>query len=65
MVSGAVLQPVLDLLADPDVINLILEVAFDPEPSKKFPPASGAKVEFLEAFATLSPSVQRPISVSL
>jgi hypothetical protein len=56
VVAGAVLQPVMDLLADPDVINLILEVAFDDEPSSIFPPASGDKTELLKRFA--SPTLQ-------
>lgn len=63
ILSGAVLQPVFDLLADPDTINLILEVAFDPEPSKKFPPASGETVEFLAAFVNSMSPMQRPPSV--
>ena len=36
IVSGAVLQPLLDVLASPDIINLLLEIGFSPEPSKSF-----------------------------
>ncbi len=63
IVSGAVLQPLMDLLANPDTINLILEVAFDPEPSKTFPPHSGQMTEFLQSFVTSHSSVERPPSV--
>ena len=61
VLSGAVFQPLLDLLADPDIINLILEVAFCPEPSRKFPPPSGKRVEFLKAFVSTSKQTISPV----
>lgn len=51
VVCGAVLQPVLDLVPDPDLtVNLLIDLAFTKEPSKKFGPGSGNKVEFLDSF---------------
>ena len=48
---GAVLQPVLDLVGNPDMTaNVLLSLAFHPSPSKKFPPGSGQLVEILEKF---------------
>ena len=45
---GAVLQPVLDLVGNPDATaNTLIGLAFDPSPSKKFLPGSGQKVELL------------------
>ena len=52
ILSGAVLQPLLDLLADPDTINLFIDEGFSPEPSKTFEKRSGADVEFLNNFVT-------------
>ena len=63
IVSGAVLQPVMDLLADPDVINLILELSFDKDPAKVFPRPSGRMVVFLERFTTSFE--KKPPSVSV
>ncbi len=63
IVYGAVLQPVLDILADPDIINYILEIAFDSDPAKKFPEATGEKVELLEMFVTSNQ--RRSTSVSI
>ena len=56
IVSGAILQPVVDLIADPDIINFILEVAFNDEPTRIFDPPSGSKVEFLSNFVSKSTS---------
>ena len=50
ILSGAILQPVLDLIADPDIINYILEVSFSPEKRKEIPKASGKSVQILENF---------------
>lgn len=52
IVSGAVLQPVFDLLADPDIVNLILEISFHKDPGRVFPPSSGTTVKLLHKFAT-------------
>ena len=52
IVSGAVLQPLLDILADPDIINLLVELGFSPEPSKTFDKRSGNDVLFLNSFVT-------------
>ena len=52
IVSGAVLQPLLDILADPDIINLLVELGFSPEPSKTFEKRSGEDVLFLNNFVT-------------
>ena len=50
IVSGAVLQPLLDVLANPDIINLLVEIGFSPEPSKSFAKKCGRDVIFLENF---------------
>ncbi len=48
---GAVLQPVFDLVANPDsTANPLIELAFHPGPTKLFPPASGRNVEILNSF---------------
>ena len=53
ILSGAVLQPLMDLLPNPDTtINLLIDLGFSPEQSKKFDPPSGTKVEYLESFVT-------------
>ena len=52
ILSGAVLQPLIDLLADPDTINLFIDEGFSPEPSKTFEKKSGNDVEFLQNFIT-------------
>ena len=50
---GAVLQPVLDLVGNPDMTaNVLIALAFDPSPSKKFPPGSGQEVEILAKFVS-------------
>jgi hypothetical protein len=36
LLAGAVLQPVLDILASPDIINYILQVSFNDIPTKVF-----------------------------
>ena len=49
ILSGAVLQPLMDILPNPDMcINLLIDLGFSPEPSKKFGPPSGERVEYLE-----------------
>lgn len=51
VLSGAVLQPLIDLLPNPDAsINLMIELGFSPDPSRKFGPSSGKRVEFLREF---------------
>ena len=40
LVFGAVLQPVMDLVGNPDTANVLIDLAFNGEPSKQFPPAS-------------------------
>ena len=50
LLSGAVLQPLLDLLPNPDTINLFLDLGFSPEPSKKFEAGCGTRVEYLHNF---------------
>ena len=52
LLSGAVLQPLLDILANPDIINLLIEVGFSPEPSRKFEKSCGNEVVFLDNFVT-------------
>ena len=50
VLSGAILQPLMDVLPNPDIVNLLIELGFSPEPTKKFGPASGQRVEYLERF---------------
>ena len=53
LLQGAVLQPVIDLLPDPNrCVNLLVEVAFDPEPSRRFPAPSGKNVLMLDHFVS-------------
>ena len=48
---GAVLQPVLDLVGNPDITaNGLIALAFHPPPSRKFPPGCGREVELLKSF---------------
>jgi len=54
LVAGAVLQPVMDILPDPDIINYILQVSFDDLPTKVFPTPTGDMVELLEGFTNVS-----------
>jgi hypothetical protein len=54
LLAGAVLQPVLDILASPDIINYILQVSFNDIPTKVFQDPSGESSELLEAFANVS-----------
>ncbi len=54
LLAGAVLQPVLDILADPDIINYILQIAFNEIPAKVFKDPSGDMVELLESFTNMS-----------
>jgi len=57
---GAVLQPVLDLVGNPDATaNTLIGLAFDPSPSKKFLPGSGQKVELLEQFVKTHQTSQK------
>ena len=50
VLSGAVLQPLMDVLPNPDIVNLLIELGFSPDPTKKFGPPSGQRVEYLERF---------------
>ena len=53
ILQGAVLQPIFDLVPDPDrCVNLLIEISFDPEPSRRFPAASGTRVQMLEHFVS-------------
>ena len=53
VLQGAVLQPILDLLPDPNLcVNFLIALSFDPEPSRKFPPPSGKAVTLLEHFVS-------------
>ena len=65
MVAGAVLQPVLDLLADPDIINYILEISFNDIPAKKFGDSSGINVELLQDFIAANKQVSKSVSIRL
>jgi len=57
---GAVLQPVLDLIGNPDATaNLLIGLAFDPSPSRKFGPGSGQKVELLKQFVRTHQTSQK------
>ena len=61
---GAVLQPVLDLVGNPDATaNTLIGLAFDPSPSKKFLPGSGQKVELLEQFVKTHQTSQKSVSI--
>ena len=62
VVAGAVLQPILDLLADPDIINYILEISFNDIPSLKFDEASGVNVEILQDFLVSNKQISRSVS---
>lgn len=51
LLFGAVLQPVLDLVGNPDATaNLLIGLAFDPAPSRRFPDGCGQHVELLDQF---------------
>ena len=61
---GAVLQPVLDLIGNPDATaNLLIGLAFDPSPSRKFGPGSGQKVELLKQFVRTHQTSQKSVSI--
>ena len=62
ILSGALLQPLLDLLADPDTINLFIDEGFSPEPSKTFDKRSGKDVEFLNNFVASHHSPSQSVS---
>ena len=62
ILSGAVLQPLLDILADPDTINLFIDEGFSPEPSKTFEKRSGNDVEFLHNFVTCHHTPSQSVS---
>eukprot|EP00094_Tigriopus_californicus_P000393 TCALIF_00382-PA protein Name:"Similar to Snx14 Sorting nexin-14 (Mus musculus)" AED:0.14 eAED:0.14 QI:227/0.95/0.85/1/0.7/0.66/21/178/1109 len=54
ILSGSILQPLMDILADPDIINYILETSFSLKSGRVFDPPSGVQVEFLKRFVTTS-----------
>ena len=59
LMFGAVLQPVLDLVGNSDMTaNVLLSLAFNAEPSRQFPAASGLKVELLNKFVKTHQSSQ-------
>ena len=63
---GAVLQPVLDLVGNPDMTaNVLIALAFHPSPSRKFPPGCGQEVEILEKFVNDHRLTQTSVSISL
>ena len=45
-----ILQPTIDTISDPDIINQLLLLLFDETPMKDFPEATDPNVEFLEKF---------------
>jgi hypothetical protein len=64
ILQGAVLQPVLDLLPDPDhCINYLIAEAFHPGPSRKFPEPSGKYVPMLENFVSNHLDSRQSVSV--
>ena len=63
LLSGAVFQPLLDLLANPDTtINLLIDLGFSPEPSKTFMAASGERVEYLQHFVSVHHTPSQSVS---
>ena len=61
---GAVLQPVLDLVGNPDMTaNVLIALAFHPSPSRKFPPGCGQEVEILESFVNDHRLTQTSVSL--
>lgn len=63
ILSGSVLQPLMDILADPDIINYILETAFSLKSGRGFDPPSGVQVEFLKRFVTSSEPQNLSVSI--
>ena len=64
LLYGAVLQPVIDLVGNPDMTaNLIIGIAFHPSPSRKFDPACGKQVEILEQFIKTHQVSQKSVSM--
>ena len=62
LLFGAVLQPVLDLVGDPDATaNVLISLAFDPSPSRKFDPGSGQYVELLDQFVKTHQTSQKSV----
>lgn len=63
LLFGAVLQPLLDLIGNPDsMANVLISLAFDPSPSRKFDPGSGVHVEYLEKFVKSQGNTQSSVS---
>jgi hypothetical protein len=56
-----VLQPLLDTIADPDVVNFLVELSFNDDPSRHFPAPSGDTTELLADFV----AVKRTQTVSV
>ena len=66
LLSGAVLQPLLDILPNPDMtINLLIELGFSPEPSKKYEKRSGNDVVFLNNFVNIHHTPSQSVRVIL
>ena len=65
LLSGAVLQPLLDILPNPDMtINLLIELGFSPEPSKIFEKRSGKEVLFLNNFVTIHHTPSQSVRIN-
>ncbi|CAL1295601.1 unnamed protein product [Larinioides sclopetarius] len=58
---GIVFLPVMDIIADPDVINHLLILFFDKTPMSDLPDSDLPKVEFLSNFVSSRFSNKRPV----
>ncbi|XP_067145190.1 sorting nexin-14-like isoform X2 [Centruroides vittatus] len=56
-----VLLPVMDIIADPDIINHLLLIFFDKTPMKEYPDSSDKPVEILSNFAIIKAPHKKPI----
>lgn len=56
-----VLLPVMDIIADPDIINHLLLIFFDKTPMKEYPDDAEKPVEILNNFAAIKGSHKNPI----
>ncbi|KFM77680.1 Sorting nexin-14, partial [Stegodyphus mimosarum] len=59
--SGIVFLPVMDIIADPDVINHLLILFFDKTPMANLPDSTEPKVEFLSNFISSHSVNRRPV----
>lgn len=58
---GTVFLPLMDIIADPDIINLLLILFFDKTPMADLPESTEPKVEFLSNFISSHSTNKRPV----